>query len=156
MEEQRLKKGTIMTLPIEAFGEIFPVSVGSVSLNNNTLYDISSLTLPERFVIHEVRWFLSSDGNGTVQTTIALGDVAPTSDATFDAMELLLPHYGLRINNRPNVLLQGGEFEFGFKCRLFRHATGRRLVGRFQETATIATRFMVTMLVSSVPRTVQR
>lgn len=144
----------IMQLPDHAFGRRWIVSVGRVGLNNNILYDISELALPEKFVIWEIIWCLDGVAGAAVNMEIALGDLVPTTDPEFQLLTNPIPDLGVAWLGFRYLLLRNYQSWRRMTLRQSVHASGRRLVGRFQETASAAAGAMIALTVSSLPREV--
>jgi len=144
----------IMQLPDHAFGRRWIVSVGRSGLSNNILYDISEAGLPERFVVWEIMWCGDGEILFVVSMALGLSDYLPTTDVEFWAFPRLISDLGIDINGNRMLFIRSEQSWRRMTLRQPVASGGRRLVGRFAETATKTAAAMIAITISSLPREV--
>lgn len=142
----------IMQQPDHRFGQRWVIGVANYVEGLGVTYEISEAGLPESCVI----WNLGLSAAGGSLTigavSLALGDHLPTTDAEFDANEILFRDVGTLVAGRRLVYvgtLFGGS---GQPMRKFVKTGGRRLVGRFVRPSEAGLFMMAAIEVSSIPR----
>lgn len=144
----------IMQLPDHCFGRQWPVAVHALSQGVGVYFDISEAGLGDKCVIWQAMYFVTGPFSSTTFVSLALGDVLPTTDAEFDALEPLFSDVGRRLAGRRVVDLAGLGLFVTIPMRLPVAAQGRRLVGRFQVVLEAVGPPAAILTVSSMPREV--
>ena len=144
----------IMQLPDSAFGrcEILQLAVDLPSAAS--VYSINPAGLPDKMVIWEVVVGARAAIVVTIHAGLALGDLLPTGDAEYNALELVFPNVISSDGDR-------GEFEVssdsGFSITNVRFpvvVSGRRLIAKFTRHQGNATEGVITVVYSSMPNEV--
>ncbi len=126
----------IMALPDHCFGRRFVVAVAAQSISENIGWEISDLALPEWCVLWEIAFWTPDPAGDISNFQIALGDQIPTSAAMMDALDPLIPGWGI---HRPDPQYIQLPYLGGFARMTMRypiHSGGRRLVLAVDGTTT--------------------
>jgi len=144
----------IMQLPDCCFGRRWPVTVAIGEVSLGTYYDISEMGLPEVCVVWA--WYYMTNSAGVINTifSLALADTLPTTDAEFDAGEVLFPGMGLRNGLRREFSLSARCGNLVLSTKEVLQSGGRRLVGRFEVLADTTLPTVVGVVISSTPKEV--
>ncbi len=144
----------IMQLPDEAFGRRWLVGVSFTLSDANPVFDISEFSLPDVFVLWEVVTVAVGTFSESVHIGLSLGDVVPTSEIEFDALEIILGGIAARDAEK-------GEIEVLPFCptnfRSIRQpvtANGRRLVGKAIRDLGAPVGATANLTISSIPNEV--
>lgn len=141
----------IMQLPDEAFGRRWLVGVGFVLADADPVFDISEFALPDRFIIWEIVAVAVGTFSEVVHVGLSLGDIVPTSEAEFDAMEIIFG--GIRTGEGDigeiEVLPFAPTYIRGLKQMV--PANGRRLVGKAIRGLGAPVGATVNLTISSIP-----
>lgn len=141
----------IMQLPDFCFGRRWPISIWAEPDFTPPRYDIAECALPEKTVI----WELHVRGSGQTATFyfvgLRLGDKLPTTEAEFDALELLFPCLDDYEIGRSGVKLQAQSDLHLTQLRYPVLSSGRRFVGKFETSFEYNQQIEVVFVVSSVP-----
>jgi len=146
--------GQILELPDHLFGRRYVVGCAVALPGAGAVFEISLAALPERCVIWE--WSVVSDiaysEGGSV--ALALGDVAPTTEAGFTGLPTLLPDIGLMTWGTRYIMVSR-DCQYDLRClKVGLNTHGQRLVVRFYQAGSSPRRAMVNLVVSSVPRSI--
>ena len=142
----------IMQLPDSVFGNRFLVSVQSHIGAAGTVWDISEIPFPERFVIWELHVSVSRVGVENVWCRIAFGDQLPTTTAQMDGLEPVFNGLGMQGAGPRQIFVTSLTPIILTRLKIPKQATGRRLVSEFGGTGPGAGYCTVSMVVSSIPR----
>ncbi len=141
----------IMQLPNSAFGTSWVVGMGALLGDVDPAFTLSSSGLPDKCVIYSVAVDCVGGALVTAGVQLALGDVVPTTDAQFNAMELLFGGVVSERGVRGQIL--GGSARavsvVGFRTLIY--PAGRRLVARFIRTNSTALGCAVYVVISAFP-----
>lgn len=143
--------GRIMQLPDCCFGRRWPIGVAQEQEAVGAYYDISEFALPERCVVWGLYVWLPVYSTTAVEITLSLGDQLPTTDAQFDALEVLFRDIGFIVGGRRTIRSSRSPSVLTVPLRMPVTASGRRLVGRFAWGASIANSVYTIIVVSSIP-----
>ncbi len=144
----------IMQLPDSCFGTRYPVTVFAPAVQPGTIYDISEMGLPEYCVIWEIVFFSWGVVGGMLYGwSFVLGDQLPTTDAEFDANEVMIKDLGGVLGGRKSILANSDRGVAFRNLKIPIHSMGRRIIGRYagaEETGD----FQAVFTISSIPREV--
>lgn len=144
----------IMQLPDHCFGRRVVYTAGFRSENAGTVYDMCRLAFPERVVIWSIQYKVVSPGlDGWMYIGTALSDVLPTTTAEFDALEPLLPYFGILDGLRWIVPFWVSENYVLDSLRNVCESKGRKLIVRAETYPTVLS-LVVSVTASSIPREV--
>lgn len=141
----------ILQLPDSCFGRQWPLSIGMEQTSIGTYFDISEAALPEACVIWKFYMWTPVYALGQVLNSFALGDILPTTDAEFDALEPLFRDIGIIVAGRRTIRTFRSPSPLELSLRMPLAAMGRRLVGRFEWIAESFSNVYVNLVVSSIP-----
>ncbi len=144
----------IMQLPDNLFGQHWPVGISVFHETELLLYDISEMALPEVMVIWEMNYIYCQATLGAGECSLALGDVLPTTDAQFDALEPLFRDLGQLVFPRRHLVAQAVGGTRRMNMRKAVHTAGRRLVGRFEFAGPLTQWGQAYLVISSIPKEV--
>ncbi len=141
----------IMQLPDCCFGRRWPISVGVSDVAAATHYDISEAALPERCVVWSMFFIPHTTTAAHTRVTLSLGDVLPTTDAQFDALEPVFRDLGCWDGNRRVFCVHVYVTGLILPIRQPVLSSGRKLVGRFEVAAVSPYPIVVGVIISSIP-----
>ena len=154
MEIRNWPMDKIMQLPDCCFGRREMLQLAVDLASTASVYAINPAGLPDTMVIWEVIAAAWANVVVTIHAGLALGDLLPTSDAEYNALELVFPNVISSDGDR-------GEFEVssdsGFDVANVRFpvvVSGRRLIAKFTRHQGNATEGVITVVYSSLPNEV--
>ena len=154
MDVSKWPLGKIMQLPDHFFGRRYVVGLFVPVVAMGTKYDISEMALPEYCVIWELVFFsYGTAGDLLYGWSFVLGDQLPTTDAEFDANELLFKDLGGYLAGRKSILCNSNRGLALRNLRILIHSAGRRIIGRYAG-AEEGGDFQVAFTISSIPKEV--
>lgn len=146
--------GQILELPDHLFGRRSVVGCSLFEIGGGTGFDVSMLGLPEKCVIWELRGSYVTSEAGVGIFSIALGDHLPANDAEFNLLETLLPDLGRPVDGRREIAITSGSSFNLAQLKVGVDSGGRRLVVRFLSSVVTLAYCDVSLVVSSVPRSI--
>lgn len=144
--------GQLLELPDHLFGRRFPVGCFAIVGGVGSALNISEMALPEKAVIWGVSLCTTTTAADQGRISMALGDHLPATTAEYDSFEQLLPDLGQRTGVRGDI------YVYRNLCLAFRtlkvgiDTQGRRLVMRYQQIGVDLNVGQVSLIISSVPR----
>lgn len=144
----------MLQLPDFVFGRRWPISVSSMESGPGPFFDISEAGLGDRCIIWSVNYLHVAAPTTWARISLALGDVLPATSAEFTALEQLFSDLGIWAGDRRDFFIPGGAPGLTIKMRMPIQAQGRRLVLRYVRSASTSDTVTVTIVVSSIPRSI--
>lgn len=144
--------GKILQLPDHVFGRRFTLSCSLQCATGAAVWDISEIALPERCVLWEVDVYSAIMTGPLMWYRMAIGDQLPTTVAEMDGLEPLI--HGMGVDGpEPRRIWFPRETDWRINRLKFPiSAAGRRLVIECGSGETANPMFMVTIVVSTIPR----
>jgi len=144
----------IMQLPDHAFGSKYPISCFLSGGPKGVAFDISEISLPERFILWEVRFLQYYTILYTAYTRLAMASYLPTSEDEFMTLQPLLHGYGLNGPEPRKIPFVRGSYFFSVNCRILIPGRGRRLCWMINSPGEVWGPCHVVALISSIPKEV--
>lgn len=141
----------IMQLPDYAFGRREIVQLAMDLTDANAVYAISPAGLAERTVIWDIGTSNRGASNTTTHAALSLGDFLPTTDAQFNAMEVMFPGVIASDGGVGEFEAAAGSYMNTSKVRQVFQTSGRRFVARFIRHQQNATESVIVVAYSSIP-----
>ncbi len=141
----------IMQLPDCAFGRRWPIRLAKILEDGNAVFDLAEAALPERCVIWEVGFLTVGAFGVSAETGLSLGELLPTSEAQFRALELVFSGVDSPISGRGHFEVAADGWAGVMTLRQPMQPAGRRLVARFIRHRGSALSAGIIVVVSSIP-----
>jgi len=141
----------IMQLPDWCFGQRWPIVLSAVPAAVPAAFEQSRAALPERIVIWSVGVWCVGTFNESATITLALADVAPTTEAEWDVLTLVFP--GAQVSGNPVydfwVVSTSSIIVPSFRMPV--QTSGRKLCARIATAGGTPGSAGISVVVSSIP-----
>ena len=144
----------IMQLPDWCFGRKFVVSCCVHAGAGATDWDISEITLPENFVVWQIKIMQFAVVDTVSSIRIALGDQLPTAAKMMDALEPLIYGLGLQGAEPRQIDVSPRSTLFSLDLRLPIAAQGKRLILEATGAPASSNYTTIAVVISSLPKEV--
>lgn len=142
----------IMEMPDSVFGRRWLVGVAMTLTDANPVFDISEFALPDRFILWEIVVVAVGTFSESVHFGLSLGDIVPTTETEFDALEIILGGSKARDGEIGEIEVLPFAPTYIRNLRQPVAANGRRLVGKAIRDLGAPVGAIANITISSVPR----
>ena len=154
MAKRVLSVEEAMLLPDNCFGRIWPITLTARGTAGAPAWDISEIGLPENFVIWEITGWSPDIWTASDTFRLALGDQLPVTTAEMDALDPLVPGFGITGLGPRQIYFAGYAWVGIRKIRMNSRSAGRRIILEVNPGGGTAKGLQVVIAVSSIPKEV--